>query len=90
MINVSGTGTSVTLLALQSFPMGFTLSNFADDIDPMTSEEVEPTGFEMLYDGEEVNMMVLTMPLSVFDKKSAGYPIGGSLEFAKKIEETYG
>ncbi|OFY84014.1 MAG: hypothetical protein A3F72_18510 [Bacteroidetes bacterium RIFCSPLOWO2_12_FULL_35_15] len=45
--------------------------------------------FELLYDGEEVNMMVLTMPLSVFDKKSAGYPIGGSLTFAKKIEESY-
>lgn len=45
--------------------------------------------FEMLYDGEEVNMMILTMPLSVFDLKSAGYPIGGSLNFAKKIEESY-
>ncbi|MFL5764237.1 MAG: phytoene desaturase family protein [Bacteroidia bacterium] len=45
--------------------------------------------FELLYDGDEVNMMVLTMPLSVFDKKSAGYPIGGSMEFAKKIEQTY-
>ena len=45
--------------------------------------------FELLYDGEEVNMMILTMPLSVFDKKSAGYPIGGSMVFAKKIEETY-
>ena len=45
--------------------------------------------FELLYDGEEVNMMVLTMPLSVFDKKSAGYPLGGSMNFAKKIEERY-
>jgi phytoene dehydrogenase-like protein len=45
--------------------------------------------FELLYDGDEVNMMVLSMPLSVFDKKSAGYPIGGSMEFAKKIEQTY-
>ncbi len=45
--------------------------------------------FELLYDGDEVNMMVLTLPLSVFDKKSAGYPIGGSMEFAKKIEQTY-
>jgi len=45
--------------------------------------------FELLYDGEEINMMVLTMPLSVFDKKSAGYPIGGSMAFAKKIEQTY-
>ena len=45
--------------------------------------------FELLYDGEEVNMMVLTLPLSVFDKKSAGYPIGGSMKFAKKIEQNY-
>ena len=45
--------------------------------------------FELLYDGDEVNMMVLTMPLSVFDKKSAGYPIGGSMAFAQKIEQTY-
>ncbi len=45
--------------------------------------------FELLYDGDEVNMMVLSMPLSVFDKKSAGYPIGGSMNFAKKIEQTY-
>ncbi len=45
--------------------------------------------FELLYDGDEVNMMVLTLPLSVFDKKSAGYPIGGSMAYAKKIEETY-
>jgi phytoene dehydrogenase-like protein len=45
--------------------------------------------FQLLYDGEEVNMMVLTMPLSSFDKKSAGYPIGGSLSFAKRIEQQY-
>lgn len=45
--------------------------------------------FEMLYDGNEVSMFVLTMPLSSFDQKSAGYPIGGSLNFAKKIEESY-
>lgn len=45
--------------------------------------------FELMYDGDEVNMMVLSMPLSVFDKKSAGYPIGGSMNFAKKIEENY-
>lgn len=45
--------------------------------------------FELLYDSYEVNMLVITMPLSVFDKKSAGYPVGGSLEFAKKIEQAY-
>lgn len=45
--------------------------------------------FEMLYDGQEVNILVITMPLSCFDKKSAGYPVGGSLEFAKKVEQSY-
>ncbi len=45
--------------------------------------------FEMIYDGQEVNMMILTMPHSVFDLKSGGYPIGGSLKFSKKIEESY-
>lgn len=45
--------------------------------------------FELLYDGDEVNMMILTMPLSVFDKKSAGYPIGGSMKYAKNIEQTF-
>jgi phytoene dehydrogenase-like protein len=45
--------------------------------------------FQLLYDGEEVNMMVLTMPLSAFDKKSAGYPIGGSLSFAKRLEQRF-
>lgn len=45
--------------------------------------------FEMLYDGNEVSMFVLTIPLSSFDQKSAGYPIGGSFSFAKKIEESY-
>jgi phytoene dehydrogenase-like protein len=45
--------------------------------------------FELLYDGNEVNILVITMPLSCFDKKSAGYPVGGSLEYAKKVEQAY-
>jgi phytoene dehydrogenase-like protein len=58
---------------------------FADKLkNPFLKES-----FRLLYDGEEVNMMVLTMPLSCFDKKSAGYPIGGSLSFAKRIEQKY-
>jgi hypothetical protein len=51
MINISGTGTGIVIVALQSFPMGFNLTQFADDIDPLAAEEVEATGFEMLYDG---------------------------------------
>ena len=45
--------------------------------------------FEMLYEDQEVNMLVLTMPLTAFDKRSAGYPIGGSLQFAKYLEESF-
>jgi hypothetical protein len=51
MINISGFGTTITVVALSSFPMGFSLSQFADDQDPLVVEEIEPTGYEMLYDG---------------------------------------
>ncbi len=46
--------------------------------------------FELLYDGDEQKLLILTMPLSVFDKKSAGYPIGGSLKFMSHIATRYG
>ncbi len=51
MIDVTASGTEVSLLALQTFPIGFVLRSFADDVDPILVEEIEPTGFEMLYDG---------------------------------------
>ncbi|QRE00387.1 hypothetical protein [Burkholderia phage BCSR52] len=51
MIDISGFGASITIAALQSFPMGFTLKQLADDQDPLTFEEVETTGYEALYDG---------------------------------------
>lgn len=51
MINVSGLGTEITIIAAKAFPVGFNLSRFADDIDPIVAEDVEPTAIEMLYDG---------------------------------------
>lgn len=45
--------------------------------------------FEMLYDGEEVNLLVIYFPMASFDKKSAGYPVGGSLKFAEQFEKRY-
>lgn len=45
--------------------------------------------FELLYDGDEQKLLILTMPLSVFDKKSAGYPRGGSMKFAGHIATRY-
>lgn len=52
MIDVSGFGTGIVVIAVQSFPMGFSLSQFADDIDPIEAKDVEPTGYEMLFDGD--------------------------------------
>lgn len=45
--------------------------------------------FQLIYDNQDVNMLVITVPLAIADAKSAGYPLGGSLEFAKKIEARY-
>lgn len=46
-------------------------------------------GFELLYDGQEVKMLVFNFPQAVFDQKSAGYPIGGSLKWAERLAERY-
>lgn len=51
MIDVSGFGTGIVIVALQSFPMGFSLSKFADDADPISAKDIEAVGYEMLYDG---------------------------------------
>lgn len=51
MIDVSAFGTGITIIATTSFPMGFSLSKFADDEDPLSVEQVEVSGFEKLYDG---------------------------------------
>lgn len=51
MFDVSAFGTGVTIVALQTFPMGFQLSSFADDKDPLTIQDDEVGGFEPLYDG---------------------------------------
>ncbi len=45
--------------------------------------------FELLYGGDEVSFFVIAMPLSFFDTKSAGYPVGGSAQFAKRIADKY-
>lgn len=51
MIDISTAGSGITIFSLTSFPMGFHLSAFADDVDPLVVEPTEVTGFEKLYDG---------------------------------------
>ena len=45
--------------------------------------------FRMLYDGEEFPLLVISFPLAFSDLKGTGYPVGGSLQFSRKIEEKY-
>jgi phytoene dehydrogenase-like protein len=45
--------------------------------------------FRLLYNGGEVSLIVSSVMLAFYDKKCAGYPVGGSYGFAKKIEEKY-
>lgn len=45
--------------------------------------------FRLLFDDDEVNMLVFNFPMAAFDARSAGYPIGGSLQWAKRIESRF-
>jgi phytoene dehydrogenase-like protein len=62
-----------------------TVSSFAEKLkNPFLKE-----AFQLLFDGADVPLLVLAFPLAFSDKKAAGYPVGGSFLFAKKIEEKY-
>jgi hypothetical protein len=58
MQDVSAFGTTISILATHSFPVGFTIENFADDKDPLKIENIEATGYVFLIDGS----------LFIFDK----------------------
>jgi phytoene dehydrogenase-like protein len=45
--------------------------------------------FELIFDGEEFKLLIMTMPLTFFDKKGAGYPVGGSYLFSRRIADKY-
>jgi phytoene dehydrogenase-like protein len=45
--------------------------------------------FHLLFDGDEVPLLVITLPLAFNDRMGVGYPVGGSLNFVRKIEEKY-
>jgi phytoene dehydrogenase-like protein len=45
--------------------------------------------FELLFDGDEMPLLIISLPLAFNDKKGTGYPVGGSSAFAKRIEERY-
>lgn len=51
MIDVSGFGLSIVIVAIQTFPVGFEVKVFADDADPLTVGDDEVAGYIMQYDG---------------------------------------
>jgi len=45
--------------------------------------------FDLLFDGNEMPLLVITMPMAFYDRQGAGYPLGGSGNFVEKITERY-
>jgi len=45
--------------------------------------------FDLLFDGAEMPLLVLTMPMAFYDRQGAGYPLGGSGNFVDKITGRY-
>ncbi|MFW9941493.1 MAG: phytoene desaturase family protein, partial [Candidatus Thorarchaeota archaeon] len=62
-----------------------TIDDFLSQLNNQFLKDVLPESFE---GGDRSLLMILT-PLSTMSTNSAGYPIGGSLKFAQKIEERY-
>ncbi len=45
--------------------------------------------FELLFDGDDLPLLIMILPLACNDKNGAGYPIGGSKRFVQKLEDKY-
>jgi len=45
--------------------------------------------FQLLFNGDELPLLIVTLPLSFQDQHAAGYPIGGSTVFVDKLEAKY-
>jgi phytoene dehydrogenase-like protein len=45
--------------------------------------------FKLLFDGDDLPLLIITMPLAFSDLKGTGYPIGGSAGFVGQLEQKY-
>lgn len=45
--------------------------------------------FQLLFDGEELPLMIITIPLAFNDMKATAYPIGGATKFVDRLKERY-
>jgi phytoene dehydrogenase-like protein len=58
---------------------------FADKLkNPFLKE-----AFRLLFDGDEMPLMIITLPLAFNDLKGTGYPVGGAVGFVGNIERKY-
>jgi hypothetical protein len=60
MENIGGFGTTVTILATKTFPVGFTLSKFSDDVAPIEFGESQVADHEFLVDGDIISFETAT------------------------------
>ena len=45
--------------------------------------------FGLLFDGDDLPLLIITVPLAFNDLESTGYPAGGSLDFVGRLEKKY-
>lgn len=45
--------------------------------------------FQLLFDGEELPLMIITVPLAFNDLRATAYPIGGAAKFVDRLKEKY-
>jgi phytoene dehydrogenase-like protein len=68
-----------------NFCNNLTTGDFAKRFrDPLLKEAIAK-----IFGGPDISMVALIVTLALFHKKAGGYPLGGSLEFAKKIEKKF-
>ena len=81
-------------MLLGMLPYGRTFMRWRDTsvrdfAETLRSPFLRGTFQEMASEAEDFPMLALLMPLAWLNKKAAGYPLGGSLPFARAIEKRF-
>lgn len=61
MIDISGAKSKVTIIAIPTFPQGFTIEEYATDSDPVVIDDIEVTNTEVGVNGDVVSYKRATM-----------------------------
>lgn len=66
MQDIGGLGSKVTIIAVPTFPQGFTITEFASDSDPIVVDDVEVTNTEVGVNGDVVSWhRATTIPVEI-------------------------